>query len=48
MYAQFLSENLKGRIDHFENLSPDWRIILNVTAWTGLKWLRIGSDGCVS
>jgi len=51
MYAEFLSENRKGR-DHSEDLGVDGKIILEWIlgkqggkVWTGLIWLRLGTSG---
>ena len=49
MYTGFWWGNLRER-DYFEDAGVDWRIILrrlfrklDVGAWTGSSWLRIGT-----
>ena len=50
VYKRFWWESLKKRA-HFEDPGVDGRVVLNWIcrkwdgAWTGLIWLRIGTDG---
>jgi hypothetical protein len=51
VYTGFWWGNLRAR-DHLGDAGVDWRIILrmifrkwDVRAWTGMIWLRIGTDG---